>query len=279
MFQYALGRRLSLRRNTDLKFDLSWYTQNQVGTKREYQLNLFNIKENFASREEIAYLTGNYSNRIQGVLFIFRRLLRLNNITVEKKLFAYDPDVISSKNSYFIGSWQNEKYFEPIKDILIRDFSLRNKLSESLIQLENEIINSNSICLHVRRGDLISNSSARLFNGFCDITYYLQAVEKIVMDVSSPSFFIFSDDIPWCKENLEIKFPVKFVSELTKGCISDDFCLMTRCKHYIISNSTFGWWAAWLNQGARKIVIAPKRWLADPYTDYKDFIPPNWQKL
>lgn len=279
LFQYALGRRLSLLRDAELKLDLSYYALKNVGTIREYQLNLFNIKEKFATNEEISYFTGDYSNPIQRVQYQFRRLFEKNIITVEKKLFVYDPDVITSKNSYFDGYWQNQKYFEPIKNILISDFSLRNPLSGSLIQLENEIINSDSICLHVRRGDLISNNKARLFLGFSDISYYLQAVENIAKDVYSPSFYIFSDDISWCKENIKLKFPVKFVSELTQDSISDDFWLMTRCKHYIIPNSTFSWWAAWLNQGAHKIVVAPERWVNDPNTDYSDFIPQNWRKL
>ena len=141
------------------------------------------------------------------------------------------------------------------------------------------IANTNSICLHVRRGDYITTDYAYLGTliGENGITYYKDAINHINSQIENPVYFIFSDDMQWVKEHINI--PDKTVYYMDHNDITEnyeDLRLMTECKHFIIANSTFSWWAAYLGKFADKIVIAPKKWLMNNDTD---IILDSWIKL
>ena len=97
--------------------------------------------------------------------------------------------------------------------------------------------------------------------------------------IEKPVFFVFSDDIEWVKENLNITFPVVYLSGIKNIKSYEELVLMSKCKHNIIANSSFSWWGAWLNTNQKKIVIAPKRWFNDVKLDTTDLIPENWIRI
>lgn len=144
-----------------------------------------------------------------------------------------------------------------------------------------KIINSNSISLHVRRGDYENNSSAkRLHGGICTLNYYKQAIELVASRIKNPVFFIFSNDLKWARENLELEKYKQVLVNLNKGNNSyKDMYLMSKCKHNIIANSSFSWWGAWLNANPKKIVICPKRWYNNKRLDSKDIVPESWIRI
>jgi hypothetical protein len=136
---------------------------------------------------------------------------------------------------------------------------LKNPISnERSLELLNDIKNTNSVMLNVRRTDFVNNA----FHGTMDVDYYSRAISIINEKVENPKYFIFSDDIEWCKENLNNIDNSVIVDHSYKGDRFGEYLeLMKNCKHYIIPNSSFAWWSAYLSENKDKVVIAPKRWL------------------
>ena len=137
--------------------------------------------------------------------------------------------------------------------------------------LEN-IKTTNSVSLHVRRGDYLNLKNI----GVLDVDYYKQAVAYIRKNVEKPTFYIFSDDLDWCKKSLGFLDDCIYVDRTETEI--DDLKLMSCCQHNIIANSSFSWWGAWLNKNPKKTVIAPKSWLLnDP--DSSNVILSDWVKF
>jgi hypothetical protein len=271
MFQYAIGRSLALKNNDVLKLDVSNYTSSQVGiTPRQYALGVFNVVENFATEDEVNML--HYKSRIL-------RKLRLVKKThcVEKRASVFDEKIMDIRgNVYLDGFWQTEKYFKDVAEIIKKDFIPKSPLSQSASEVLKKIEETNSISLHIRRGDYISDSKTNLFHGPCTLAYYEKAIEYILKKVDDPVFYIFSDDIEWAKKNLKAPNDV-FVSQPNIKDFEEMF-LMSKCKHNIIANSSFSWWGAWLNRYEKKIVVAPTPWF-NANEKLIDLIPNSWIQI
>lgn len=191
-----------------------------------------------------------------------RRILNLKNAYQEEKiLFSYDDSIFRDQsNCLYWGYWQNEQYFSKIASLIRDRFKFKTPLDEQNNALAEEILSSNSISVHIRRGDYLKDP---LLGGICDVAYYKRSIDLMTFKVQMPKYIIFSDDIDWCRNNLQLTDPI-FVS-WNKGKRSYiDMQLMSLCKHNIIANSSFSWWAAWLNNNEKKIVIAPQNWVNDP---------------
>ncbi|MDD3060131.1 MAG: alpha-1,2-fucosyltransferase, partial [Sulfurimonas sp.] len=147
------------------------------------------------------------------------------------------------------------------------------------IKLKEEIQSSNSVSLHVRRGDYVSNKNATSYHGVSSLDYYYNAIETISKKISNPILYIFSDDIPWVRENLIVSLPIVFIENTNTDRPFEDIYLMSLCKHNIIANSTFSWWGAYLNSNLEKNVIAPKKWFNDPVINTEDLIPSSWTRI
>ena len=176
---------------------------------------------------------------------------------------------------YLSGFWQNEKYFSSIKKSIVDDFTPKNGISTTAEKYLEKIKSSNSISLHVRRGDYVYNANAT--HGLCDINYYKRALDFIEKDIKDGNVFIFSDDIAWCKNEFAF-LKQKFFIEGTKSEV-DDLTLMKNCKHNIIANSTFSWWGAWLNQNSDRIITTPKYWFSRKDLKNKHPAPSSWERL
>ena len=276
LFQYALGRRLSLLHKVALKLDISQIEKYKI---RKYNLQAFNIIENFATEEDVIRIKGkgrvNFRRVIERVLPYYKRSY------VDERYFHFDPNILRSrKNVYLNGFWQSEKYFKDIKLILRNEFTFRQDSNYQIEKMVNKIESLNAICLNVRRGDYVTNPGMNKFHGICPMEYYENAIQYIKTHVRNPHFFIFSDDIEWCRDNLRLTQPFTLVTHEYAGANFECyFKLITACKHFIIPNSTFGWWGAWLSQNHNKIVIAPKEWFNVNNIDTKDLIPEDWIRI
>lgn len=207
-----------------------------------------------------------------------RQILKLKKAyEIEKDPFLFDEEKLKANGSkLYFGYWQNQRYFIDIEEEIKSSFQFKNELSEKNETYLHSIRQSNSISVHIRRGDYIGHES---LGGLCSLEYYQNAIAIIQAKIESASFFIFSDDMEWCKNNLLLPANTTFV-EGNKGQNSYvDMQLMSNCKHNVIANSSFSWWGAWLNQNLEKIVIAPGKWINDDNYNDSDIIPKAWLKI
>jgi len=274
LFQYAAGRYLSFIRQTELKLDLSWYAQ--TTENRPYALNHFRIEAATATETEIAQLRHTGLRRLW-TRWQERSLPYYRKTMYYEPSFAYDENFSQAKdNVYLLGYRQSEKYFLPVADLIRRELQLKEKPQGLNATLAKEIIHQNSVSLHVRRGDYLSNPVFARNHPLCSLHYYQRCISLLAQTVSDPHFFIFSDDPEWAQEHLQLEFPHTFVTHNGDAKNYEDLHLMSLCKHHILANSSFSWWGAWLRPSDTKLVYAPSRWFSTPERDTRDLLPSSW---
>jgi hypothetical protein len=280
LFQYAAARRLSVLHQTTLKLDITPFESYKL---HRYSLNPFRIQEVFATSEEIAQVKGISKKRLARIaLRLIRRLKPYYRRPVfsETPLRPFDPNILKTpKDVYLDGYWQSEKYFVDIQDIVRREFTIKYEQDRQSHEIAEEIVNTQSVSIHMRRGDYVSNPETRRVHGVCNLDYYKQCVSLIAEKITNPHFFVFSDDPGWATENLRLDYPITFVTHNDATRNYEDLRLMSQCKHHIAANSSFSWWGAWLCTCPGKIVIAPKRWFKEPGLDTRDLLPEGWIKV
>ena len=282
MFQYAIGRKLSILNKTELKLDLNFLldrTPRPNFTYRDYNLNIFNLKVEFATQEQIKPFVNYPDNKIKIKIYTYLFLVK-NNKYINEKQPTCEPDIFKlTGNIYLDGYWQTEKYFSDIKNILYNDFTIKIPQDKKNQEIAEIIKNSNSVSIHIRRGDYIENKQTYNVHGVCDLDYYNNCINLLLKQIENPRFFIFSDDHQWATENLKLDYPITFVDHNDGSKNYEDLRLMSQCKHNIIANSSFSWWGAWLNSNPEKIIIAPQKWFSVTTRNIKDLIPDSWIKL
>ncbi len=280
MFQYATSLALAIKNSTTVGIDLSEINKHEGKehfSYRNFQLEkIFNIKGyKILSKKTSTYLTDqSITARLKKKVSSFR--------TYHEKGLNYDPNLHTvGQNSFIEGYFQSEKYFNAYREELLKHFSFSLPYSEKSEHISKKIQEVNAIAVHIRRGDYISDQHINSVHGVCSIDYYKNAI--IHLKVENPHFFFFSDDMNWVKENfasLDLS-QCDFVDWNTGDDSWQDMKLMSQCKHFIIANSSFSWWAAWLSESQNKKVIAPREWYADAKKNNEtgDLIPDSWTRL
>jgi len=279
MFQYAAGRALSQRLHQPLLLDVGGFSDYQLHLGFELS-NVFQCKAEVATDDKTRALLGWRSSQKMRSLLLKPQLkwLRGRHLVLEPHFHYWSGFAEINESCYLSGYWQSEKYFKSIASTIRQDFKFQHPLTGMNLDLAQEMVEVNSISLHVRRGDYVSNAHTNNTHGLCSLDYYRDAVAHIAENIASPSFFIFSDDIEWCREGLSLDFPSTYIDHNKGDDSYRDMQLMSLCDHHIIANSSFSWWGAWLNSNLDKIVIAPKQWFASGYrTD--DLLPSEWLLL
>lgn len=271
LFQYALGRHLAIKNNTELKLDVAGLDRaiKTGDLYRPLKLNSFNHVATIATAEEIKKLKYPYGIISKGWRWFAFKILRQTNIIFRPEVMNWSGDI------YLDGYWQSPRYFNAIRDTLLQELTLAKPLVPEAEAIAAQMAQTNSVSLHVRRTDYLAYQQ-RTF-GICSKDYYAKAMAYVAEHVTNPTYFVFSDDIEWVKANLPIGANAVY---LNNPAISDveELTLMSKCKHNIIANSSFSWWGAWLNQHAEKIVIAPSPWFDSEPSDEK-LIPDSWIQL
>lgn len=265
MFQYAIGYALSKKNKTQFYLDgrylndmfIKYFKKKHV--KRNFQINKLNIKYKIATKKIIhSFLLNNKMYFIRYIkIIIFSLFFPKKYIYENKYIYNEKFKKLDSSNIYLDGYWQNEKYFynykEEIKKIFINGIKKKNQKINNFLKTINP---QYSVCVNVRRADYLNN------NNNLDLNYYLKAIKVVKKNFNNLKFFIFSDDLVWCKKifsNLGVKY--KIVDHTYAGNYFTTYLyLMTQFKIYIISNSTFSWWGAWLSKFSKPFIIAPKSW-------------------
>ena len=272
MFQFAAGKTLAQRNNTILKLDVSEFAKNKL---RSFDLLAFETDILFATDQEINDLVP--SHNFEKAFQYFSPLKKRSYY--REKSFSFDDKVLElGKNVYLKGYFQSEKYFLPAKDTIRKEFTFKNKLITKLDETSFQLKDLNSVSIHVRRGDFSKNPEIAEYHGTLDKDYYNSSLGLIRSKVPDPSFYLFSDDINWAKNNLQIPDAIYVSGNLTQNHF-EDLYLMSQCKHNIIANSSFSWWGAWLNNHPDKIVIAPEKWFNQGPKDTRDLLPAGWLKI
>jgi hypothetical protein len=273
MFQYSLGRAISLRHKVPLKVDLSTLldrTPRPGFVFRDYALDVFDIKAQTAVRREVPILHRRYLWGRGALLIDQVRREFLANPGKERR-GGFEPAILQAGPSvYLAGYWQCPKYFTQIESVIRADFTLRSSLPKSLAEMRNAIALTNSVCVNVRRTDFVNNP----VHGILDVEYYRRALKLLENNIQSPHVFVFADDLAWCQDNLQFGMPTTFVgNEFAGSKFEYKFELMRACKHFVIPNSTYAWWAAWLSDNPSKRVVAPEQWLPESISD---IVPEEW---
>ncbi|RDU67504.1 hypothetical protein CQA53_00295 [Helicobacter didelphidarum] len=302
MFQYAFAKKLESK-GYEVGIDISWYAdkkntnptianfaQNQHATIRNLEISHYNLSlpllsdfnpYDFFILHDRFYVLRNKINRflprplrMKNYKFFIPDDVKLCKIIQENK--PYFPDY-----AYFSGFYQNLSCIVEPQDIS-GDFSLKNPLSQANQALKEQIASfQDSVFLHIRRGDYLA------FERYIHLTerYYNQALYMMKTKKDSFHVFVFSNDIQWCKEyfikqldnTLMQNLTFEFIGNNDEGNAIIDMELMRTCKHGIIANSTFSWWAAYLLKSKDKIIIAPSRFLQDSTIErMKLLYPQEW---
>jgi hypothetical protein len=285
MFQYAAGLAAARKNDVPLVLDTAYLNDRfprKQFTFRTYDLDIFELSPKFTALSNLsvkAPIPGVWLG-LDLALANIKEFLGLQKFVKEEKEFSFDPKVFSAgKNIFLWGFWQTPKYFEGIEDEIREAFRFRYPLEGEAATIAEDIKKHNSIALHVRRADYVMPKYQEMY-GETNLSYYDKAVRFMTDHVKDPKFYVFSDDVAWCKENIKLAYPMEYIERSSEGPKANYHVqLMSLCKHNIVANSTFSWWAAWLNQNPGKIVVAPKEWSRSVPSGECDIIPSSWQAL
>lgn len=275
LFSYAAARAMSIRNGAHLKIDdFSGFTHD-VEYKRSYSLSNFNIP---CKKINVPY--SRYKLRM--LKFVSQFIKYGNKYYFEQRFIAYDPEIVKMKvnrNLYITGNWQSENYFKDFESVIRSDleFVIPAEIIDSAFV--SKIKTFNSVAIHIRVFDNITSNKTNNISK----DYYIDAINKMEQAVIEPHYFIFSNDVQaaidmgiWKGKN------VVFMSQ--QNYQAEDFIdmwLMTQCKHFIIANSTFSWWGAWLSKHSEKVIIAPKKEISHGimWWGFDGLLPESWIKI
>jgi hypothetical protein len=290
MFQYAAGLALAERRRTVLKLDVSWFREDPAyEAHNRYALSCFNVTEQFATVPEIEQSRGVQLTRTERWAVSAARALRLNRLVAlhsgqprwhRPPTARFYPGFFDLPDgTYLNGMFQSELFFGPSADLIRLQFSFRYPASPAVASMAHQISVSPSAFVHFRRGDYARNPAFASEMGVIGPDYYRCAVDRIRAEHPDVTLYVFSDDIDAVEREFAPGGRVVFVRATGHTNAYDKIRLMALCDHGIIANSTFSWWAAWLNPSPNKIVIAPDPWFDRSSLDAGDLVPSGWLRL
>lgn len=277
MFQYAVGRQLAVLRKTLLKLDLSGFDNY---TLREYLLDRFNIQAEPADEQDLSKMNSLCEEAAvkAGKLNPFSKPAARYFKESRRSYFRFQKKVLQlPADSYLDGYWVHPRYFSGIRNELLREFSSKapmNSRSQAVLQ---KMRGSESCSVHIRRGDYVTDPRTMRYHGVLSPDYYRAAVRRITERSPNACFYLFSDDLDWVRENLNLEQQHVLVDTNVGESPHFDMMMMAECKHHIIANSTFSWWAAWLSTHPESMVIAPAQWTVK--VSASRIALPSWQLL
>lgn len=288
MSQYAFAKALQ-QRGCEVTLDVSHMRHYKL---HDLEVSRYPIDLPIATRDQLERFRP--SNPLYRLLdstrpnnFILRTLRRLGYQVDHPSVLRENSHLFNrafldvSGDIYLIGDFKSEKYFRGVRETLLRQFVITEPRSSYFIRTLDSIKNAGVSCfIHARRGDFANDRKTKKIHGVCDPAYYEMAASYVRSEFPGCSFFIFSNDIPWCRDNLNIERSI-FVENEGRLCPHEDIELMSQCSHAVIDHSAFCWWGAWLNKSPEQIVVGPSRWFASDHLEAQsdDIYCEKWHRL
>lgn len=281
MFTYAFARHLIEQRQNGQESLVANFKR--CGEEKENgwgdTLKHFNVYPYHVERTDLII---KYGSILQRCLYLmYMACIRLPFVRGNDSLTNALEKVLRKKNIHFTGAadaayaakltsgpvfcrgyFQDRHFFDPIRSILLEEFTPVLPPLKHNDELYHVVNQPNTVCVSVRRGDFLSSQYKKDFY-VCTPDYYDKAIKSICTQVPSPTFIFFSDDIEWVREHMKVDgYPCYY--ERGDDPVWEKLRLMYSCQHFIISNSTFAWWAQYLGRREGKIVFCPRKWFANP---------------
>lgn len=274
MFQYAYARALQAK-GMEVRLDMG-KAYDEIFDKYRNHIQRTTGIQNFNLRVKPidVYKYGKYfylnqDTPVRKMLYILGKNSMWFYNFYEEEEQKYSKKAEEIKGNYYVKGWfQSERYFKDIRNILLKEFTPKKKIIISE-KIREALINPQSVSVHIRRGDYVK------INNTVSSLYYQKAIQCIRQFYQNPIFLVFSDDLDWAKSNIPMEGEVIYVNEDKKMQDYEELLIMSKCKSNIIANSTFSWWAAWLNQNKEKCVIAPNKW----FQGQEGIVPEEWVVL
>ena len=273
MFQYAFGLYLAKKHQTQLALDLSCY---QTGPQHGYMLDRFRISAEPLNLESSRRIPKRYRTVASNWLPDWLRPNVLRR--VKERPFGFDEKYLNaSDNTYLVGYWQSERFFEGLRNTLLNQFTVVAGLSDSSQRLIDRMQSAPSIALHIRRGDYVNNTATARIYEQLSLEYYQASFHSFAARHDRVQAFVFSNDLPWCHEHLRLSSPTHFVDHTCQHSAHEDLIMMSHAACNVIANSTFSWWAAYLNNRDDRTTFAPARWFRPGTLNGEHLLLSEWQ--
>ncbi|MFT4599938.1 MAG: hypothetical protein ACI857_000105 [Arenicella sp.] len=277
LFQWAFGKALSNKQGTNVKFDTSSYLSDDL---RNFELSNLIGDVQIASDREIKE-----SRKENNPAALLNRKVRSAVLPYYKrdivceKTYLFDEELLEKANpkGYFDGYWQNAHYFESMSPEILKMIRFPSSHNKIFLDLRKEFQRNDITSIHVRRGDYANHPELLKIHGLCSAEYYSKAISIIQEKQPNSTFYVFSDDIDWCKLNLTSSADLKYIDGTET--MYEDLELLTLASNNITANSSFSWWGAWLNQNESKTIISPIKWFDQATIDFSEIVPKSWIKI
>lgn len=275
LFQYAYARHI--QKHTNQPIVLNLYNFNKGRPELKFTLDQFRLNGSvkIEKNKPLPYYANSFTlfSRIMRKTcpFLYHAILKRFGIIIWQGSKLVNDPKFKHKNYYISGWYQSAKYFEDVREELLTEISplIVNSENETLY---SKICESNSVCVSIRRGDYVSNERFNKLFFVCDEEYFDKAISEIKTKESDLTFVLFSDDIEWVKKNIQIEGEVLYESGM--DTVGEKLRLMSGCKHFILSNSSFSWWAQFVRERMGGYTIAPSRW--NNTDDNREIYSPEW---
>ncbi len=270
MFQYAAGKALAAQHGVELRLDMRDFDRYDLHGS---SLTKLQVKAPTAQAEELSHHPAWKRHLLS------RLPAGLSRTYFKERTFGYHPAWQQlGPNTYLDGYFQSERFFLAVAKELRQEFVPATRS----VRIENgcadRLRKQESVALHVRRGDYVTNPRTLAVHGVCGVDYYRRAIQMIRERVASPRFHLFSNDMLWARANLGLPDDTVCV-DWNADAPEWDLHLMSRCRHHVIANSSFSWWGAWLANHENQVVICPDPWFNDPNLSADDLICAHWTRL
>lgn len=277
LFQYAAGLSLSMHHKVPLKVNPLAFNKPDptTGSVRFFDL------QNLSDPPEVANL-GEIDSfcKLSAAKKLAEKIMPFHKRSVYKEKGAgFDSDFFNAAREVYIkGNRQSEKYFKPYEEEVRQKLRLSNKVIANVEHYGNNFRRQDTVALHIRRGDYLTQVALEWL-GLLPLEYYQRALTTLCEKVDLKQAVVFSDDIEWVKQHLLLEIETIYASGSISHSSMEDFYLMSCCRHQVIANSTFSWWAAYLNEYPEKRIVAPNKWYNKTDINDKDLVPSEWIRL